>query len=258
MKLSNYLWKIFYIIVITVLIFSYFQKKSLPEVNEIKPELFNEPVQTETDREDFNFDYRGKDYHIIPQADYELWGLVVSQNNIAGWFNYYTDEDSVNLKDICVVWGDNLKSGAYRDPNISYKSGEFTCYYRWYGRLEKPFNPHQLSNNHLLTADENIQDIIRDVRIGDQVRVKGSLVDYAEAGTDWYRRTSLTRQDNNHSSRGAGACEVFYADEVEILKKNQPAANELYYYGKRVFAFLIVLQLLVFFIGVHFSVKPRS
>ena len=164
----NKILKIACLLLIIFFVVSFFQIKKLPKKNDINLQLLKDPVQAETRQKEFTFNYRGAEYKVKPRADYELWGLIVSVNNINAWYNYYHDENTVNLKDVCVVWGDNIKNEVYRDPEIKFKSGEWTCYSQWSGRMKKIFYPSKLSNNHLLSADEKIQDMIRNVHFGDQ------------------------------------------------------------------------------------------
>lgn len=235
-----------YILLIGTFLLSIFKIKELPPLEKINNNLLNEPVQTETSREDFLFKYRNKNYEVKPLADYELYGLVVSKNNINTWYNYYHDKNSVNLKDLCVVWGNNIKNEVYRDENIKFKNGEWTCYYKWSSKLEKPFDPYKLSNNHLLSDKEKIREKINQVNVGDQIYIKGSLVDYKEEGTDWYRKTSLSRDDNNNNSRSGGACEVFFVDDIKILKTNNYFWNIIYKWNLKIIFFLLLLQFIFF------------
>ena len=69
----------------------------------------------------------------------------------------------------------------------------------------------QLSNNHLISDDESIRDRVRDVKVGDQVRVRGVLASYESPGGR--RGTSTTRTD-----AGDGACETIYVDRFEIVR----------------------------------------
>ena len=71
-----------------------------------------------------------------------------------------------------------------------------------------------LSNNHLLADRPSIVAKLRDVHIGDQVRIRGRLSQYAHNhGFAFMRGTSLTRDDT-----GNGACETIYVQEVEVLR----------------------------------------
>lgn len=208
--------KFLYFFLFLLWLASLWQKKSLPNLEQINPALLQEPIQTkESSLAETQFTYREKEYIVKPIADYELWGLVVSVNNIKAWYNFYHDKDSVNIKDICVIWGNNLKDNDYKD--VKYKSGEWTCYVSWSGSYSGKFEPHALSNNHLLSDDESVRKTIKNMQIGDQVRIKGALSEYAPAGTDYFRGTSLSRED-----MGNNACETVFVKEAEIIKKRFP------------------------------------
>ncbi|HEC11772.1 MAG TPA: hypothetical protein ENI80_00720 [Acidiferrobacteraceae bacterium] len=211
LRLQRFLSSIFLIsLVVTAL--AYFYKGDLTAPTPIHPDLLSEPIQQLlTNSQDFSVLYKREKYNVRPVADYELWGLVVSHNNISGLMDSYHDGDSVDTKDLCVVWGGNLTSGSYQQAK--YTSGAWTCYYTHpYG---VSFNSSQFSNNHLITADQAIRDIIAEIRIGDQVHVKGQLVDYqADKFPDFWRKSSTTRADS-----GNKACEVVFVSKIDILRK---------------------------------------
>ena len=72
--------------------------------------MFRVPEQTEIDDGTFDFTYKGQRVEVEPVADYEMWGLVVSHNNIKSIADIYHDSSSVDTKDLCVVWGDSLRN----------------------------------------------------------------------------------------------------------------------------------------------------
>ena len=241
------IFKIAYLIFAGLFLIAWFQIRKLPAKETINPALLQEPIQAETtDRDDFSFSYRNKEYEVAPLADYELWGLVVSKNNINAWYNYYHDKDSVNLKDVCVIWGDNIKDGAYKQEQIKFKSGEFACYVGWSGYLNKPFYPNKLSNNHLLTANEAIQIAIRQVNVGDQIHIKGVLSDYKEKGSNFTRQSSLSREDENSTARAGGACEIIYIDQFNIIKHNQLNWNNIYSLRFKILGGLFIINVIWF------------
>jgi hypothetical protein len=224
---------------------SFFKLKIFPDQNEIHPDLFNDPIQIDSaQKEPFVFNYANEEYRVKPIASYELWGLVVSHNDIKKWYNMYHDENSVNIKDLCVVWGENISSGIYR--KMKFKNGEFTCYGDWgeSSREEvKKFRNNSLSNNHLIASKENVRKIIRDIKIGDQIHLKGMLSSYGKTETPekYYRSSSLRRDDT-----GSGACETVFVEEIEILKKGMDfwyQVRDLSLYG---FCILILLKFVLF------------
>ncbi len=121
--------------------------------------------------------------------------------------------DYLNLKDLCVVWGDNISTEVYRDMRFS--NGSFTCYYKWPNQeVGSRFNPNQLFNNHLISNDSELNSTIMAVRRGDQVRLKGYLAEYSRMGSSSHRSTSTSCTDS-----GNGACETIWVEDFEILSR---------------------------------------
>jgi len=173
-----------------------------------------EPVQEASDRPVFTTVIKGYTYTLTPKAIYDISGLVVSQHSGDALLNLDHKADPGNIKDVCVVWGEAITNGSYQ--KVKYASGEFTCSFSWSGGLTPPLNTEKISNNHLIPADTIIAQRIRTIRIGDQVRMKGLLVDYrvTSKGREIFsRRTSLTRSDT-----GNGACEILYVTEISVVR----------------------------------------
>jgi hypothetical protein len=185
-----------------------------------------EPLQEVTDQRQFTAIIKGYTYTITPRATYHIAGLVVSQHRGDALFNMYHQADPGNVEDVCVVWGEAIANGSYR--KVTYTSGEFTCYFSWSGRLDPPFNPEKMSNNHLIPADDLVAHRIRGLRIGDQIRMIGLLVDYNVSSNGrnvFTRQTSLTRKDT-----GNGACEILYVTDLHVVRPgNHLEANAATY-----------------------------
>lgn len=233
------LWKIIFFLGLFLWITAFFLKDGLPEVAEISPALLQEPLQVETERQDFSFAYRGKDYEVRPFFDYELWGLVVSHNNIHSFLDIYHTDDSVDIKDVCVIWGPNLLSDDFR--KVEFWNVSWTCNWQYDGDV-KNFRHREVSNNHLLSDSEAVRAAIRDLHIGDQIHLKGSLVGYAEKGMPYFRNSSTDREDT-----GNGACEVVFVDEVKILARKTPFWADIFDWGGRFFLLMIILRISLFF-----------
>lgn len=252
MKIIQKLLTILILLAIITIGVSFFMKKQLPPQNELLAQLRLEPKQTTSTKEKFTFDYRDTKYEVEPKADYELWGLVVSHNDISKFGDIYHDEDSVDLKDVCVVWGDNLINGSYLEGK--YKSGSWTCYWEFDTREAWiNFKESKIANNHLISSDPLTQVQIRELKIGDQVHVKGYLVDYKNLSTDWKRQSSLTRQDTgNHS------CEVVFVEKLEVLKPGNMLWYELYYWSKWGLLGLIMLKIILMFYSSHMEIRKMD
>ena len=194
---------------------SFFMKDRLPGRDDILPELLQNPDQTKGDLPDsFDVTRKGVVYTVTPLFNYELWGMIVSYHHANSFVDISHEawNDSINVKDICVLWGKNLETAVY--SRMKFKNRDFTCFYAYpdqeTGRI---FSENCLSNNHLLPADTIVSGIIMGARKGDQVHFKGWLVNYGIKDSPNKRLTSTTRKD-----RGDGACETVFINEFEILR----------------------------------------
>jgi len=219
--------------------FSAFKKNELSNASDILPQLLEEPTQKEhRQQKSFSFEYMGFQYNVKTIADYELWGLVVSHNDIDGISDRYHDETSVDTKDLCVIWGDNLRTDDYQ--SASYRSGAWTCYFEYDGEVQ--FNHNQLSNSHIITDIDNVRETLNHVEIGDQIHISGMLVSYQdERHPDFWRTSSTVRTDS-----GNGACEVIFTREVEILATGNPQWRTLYRWSWKLLLVFILLKTAVF------------
>lgn len=197
-----------------LLMIGYFQQDKFVDDLQIGKQLLHEPIQKQTRQQSFSVSQKGVDYKIEPLFDYEISGLVVSYRHHGdGLYSIHNRlwNDHINVSDLCVVWADNATK---LDLNqFTFWNESFTCNIKTenMGAWEK-FKMNQLSNNHVVTADDVIRDKIAQARIGDQIHIKGMLSNYStsKGGT---RGTSTTRDD-----RGNGACETIFVKEFEIIK----------------------------------------
>jgi hypothetical protein len=193
------------------------QTRTLPPPEAILPELLGEPRQGPTGRKTFGFEYRGLGYEVRPVASYELHGLVVSHNDIHGIADIYHDEDSVDTKDLCVIWGPNLERDDYL--RVSFENTPTWCHWSWRSD-DVRFSAQAIANNHLVTDDDALRAALEGVHVGDQVRFAGLLADYRDLRhPEYWRPTSTKRTDS-----GGGACEVVFFDELEVLVPHAPRA----------------------------------
>jgi len=237
--------KLIFILALAATVAAFFNKNKLPMPDDILILLWQEPKQTETALEKFSVvdgEYRAD---IVPLFDYEQWGLVVADYDSENWLDVMHEHDPFNTKDICLVWGPNIKSDVYLA--MDYRHGEFTCFYRsedW--ETFRKFNEDGLANDHLLPANKEIYKTIKNAQIGDQVHLKGQLVGYkisGPLGTTGSRNSSVSRTD-----RGNGACEVVYTSEFEVIKAGQPLWRMVYKYGIYIAFVSLILLVLVFII----------
>ena len=224
-----------------VFIVTLFYRNKFPDKETIQKKLYQSPVQIEVSKAPFEKKAGDTNYTITPQYSYELYGMIVSYHHSASWWDYYHEKwnDFINMKDIGVIWGNNIKTEVYKD--MQFSSGSWTCYYKWpNSEVKSRFSEDYLSNNHLISTDPDINKEIMRADIGDQIYMKGYLADYTHSGWRGPRKTSVTRTD-----RGNGACEVGYVTNFTILKKANETIRLIYKMSK--YFIIICLILLVFF-----------
>ena len=193
------------------LLVSFWNRNEIPGSIDYVAAIANEPQQQTTQRQSFRASWDEVDYLVEPEYDYDLVGMIVSfrhhDNNSR---MHRLADDHLNMLDVCVVWGDNA-GGAQLDK-IDFWNGIFTCNVKTRDQAAwDSFDMNQLSNNHLISDDDDIRDRVRDVKIGDQIRISGVLAAYESPGGR--RGTSTTRTDT-----GDGACETIYVDNFEIVR----------------------------------------
>lgn len=223
-------------------------RDALPEPQALQQRLRNEPVQTALETgpgasalaAPFQTTVGGVTYSITPRAEYEIWGLVVSRHDSDSWIDWIHQawNDHLNVVDLCVVFAENVERGGY--VGLNYSSGQFVCYVQT-GSSEKwqRFSMRALSNNHVLTDRPDLVRKLRSIRIGDQIRMRGVLAEYAHnQGMPFTRGTSLTRDDT-----GNGACETLFVQEVEVLQSGGGPWRVLIWVGVALFALGLVLWL---------------
>lgn len=228
--------KLFLLINSLLLITGMWLRDALPPPSALNQRLLEEPLQTPLQQETFQVQSQQILYTIKPLYDYDLVGLVVSKHNADTWWDYLHREwnDHLNITDLCVVWGNNVRSGAYQA--IEFSSGQFTCNFSTHSdEAFRAFDQSAISNNHLLTDQTALAKALRAVRVGDQIHIKGRLSEYAHnQGFAFRRGTSTVRTDT-----GNGACETIFVDQFEMIKS-----------GGGIWRKLVWLNLLCLVVGV--------
>jgi hypothetical protein len=205
-----------------LILFAWWRQDVLPAPEKLSAAALDEPEQKSTREKPFDTVVQQVTYNVAPRFSYELTGLVVSLHHSDSWWDYAHKEwnDHVNIADLCVVWGENVRRDAYR--RVSYSHTQWECWWSTnHMDAEHPFDNASMSNNHIVTNEASIAHVMRDIHIGDEVRFRGYLIDYttfkdnAPQGT---RKTSIVRTDE-----GEGACEVVWVQELTVLRShNRP------------------------------------
>jgi len=195
---------------------AWWMKDELPPAARILENIHDEPKQARVGGKPQDIRVNGVDYRLHPRYAYELSGLVVSLHDSDTWWDYAHKawNDNVNVVDLCVVWGENAASGIYH--YIEFWNDQWTCSFQSKSsEAWNAFDMKEASNNHMVTDDPAVAKALRAVRIGDQIRVTGYLVDYttfkngSPMGT---RVSSEVRTDT-----GNGACEVLFVESFDVI-----------------------------------------
>jgi hypothetical protein len=144
---------------------------------------------------------------------YALEGLVVTRRTFRN-----DPTSAVSPLDLGIVWGDLAEPGAVegwsfhaRPRAVSYRPGPDAV-------LPDDWES-QVTNNHLIPANQTVNDALMAVEVGDRVRIRGFLVVVTGDGiVPW--RSSIRRNDNTI----IGGCEIILVTGVEVLRPEAKAA----------------------------------
>jgi hypothetical protein len=222
-------------------ILSFWNRNDVPRGVAFRPELATAPHQTPTEKSPFTVDFAGVRYGVEPQFEYDLYGLVVSYRQHDGEsLMHRRANDHLNVADLCVVWSNTAFSPTLHE--ISFWNGIFTCNFETRNaEAWANFDTREVSNNHLISADDAVRDRVATVEVGDQVHIRGWLASYGSGASK--RGTSTTRDDT-----GNGACETIYVDRFEVVARTRSGWRTTLY---------VALGMLVLCIAANFSLPYR-
>jgi hypothetical protein len=200
---------------------TYVQRNNYKTVDEIVPEVLTEPLQRKFYHGDnIVFVKDGYKFDVTPLYDYKMSGLLVSKMDYR-FFSIYK-YDSIFPLDVCVIWGSNVKQKVYKNKTIKFSQDCRWCNVSWH-EANVDFNFTEISNNHLLINNKEVERKMKTLLRGDQIQILGKLVNVkavkvnakdASSPEEISWQTSTDRTDS-----GAGACEIIYVDDIKILKK---------------------------------------
>lgn len=229
------------LLTIVALSISYYKRYTLPSRKEIIPEIKHAPLQTKSHERAYTMRYKDEQYQIEPLFEYQISGVIVSQNNIHSLFDWYHDDASVDIKDLCLIWGRNAFEGNFKASE--FRSEAWTCFFEPRDQDSfKRMHFDQISNNHLLSDYYSVRKKIAYLHVGDQVTIKGYLVNYWPKGySEQIRKTSIERNDI-----GSGACEIIKVDSIEVLKSHNVIWNNIFVLSARLLTLLVGMRLVSF------------
>lgn len=209
-------------------LYTYWARDRYQAVDEILPELYLAPQQHEAAAPDpMAFTLGDYAFTVTPLYDYQIWALVVSAKNYGSFT--FSRSDRVIPVDLCLIWGTNVHNNRHQAPDVHFSQRRRFCFFRY---RETSIDPAQVSNNHLIPANAEVRDVIKRIRPGDQIRLRGQLV--SVDASLMARFTGLDpaefslRSSTNRDDTGAGACEIIFVREAEILRAANPVTRALF------------------------------
>ena len=195
--------RLLFIIFVLLVLFMWFNRT---ETGSYRPGIVasNMPVQQDLDVQE---QVKKDDYVLTKLAKFDIEARVLAREDYS-----YGRESDLSPVDLALGWGRMSDVSVLSKISIS-QSGRF-----YYWRTDNFPIPRQeiethSANMHMIPANDEVADLLDDVRQGDVVQLSGSLVK-AAASDGWIWRSSLTRNDT-----GAGACELILVDRVTIAKR---------------------------------------
>jgi hypothetical protein len=148
-----------------------------------------------------------REFKIEALAEYDIKARVLSRNNFSTGI-----ESELSPFDLALGWGPTSDQSIIDKIDISQSN-------RWYH-----WNTHVLpvpsreislnsANVHIVPKDELIEEKFEGVYKGSLVEMKGYLVKISKVD-GWHWVSSLNREDT-----GAGSCELFWVEDLEIFNK---------------------------------------
>lgn len=144
------------------------------------------------------------DYRLTPLARFQVEARVLSRRGYR-----FDGGASLSPLDLALGWGPMSDSTVLERIDISQRDRFF------YWRTDEfPIPRREIETNaanmHIIPADDQINAMLDDVRVGHVVTLEGMLVEaHGDDGFRW--KSSLTRSDT-----GKGACELFYVQSVAV------------------------------------------
>lgn len=153
------------------------------------------------------------DYRLTPRARFEIRARVLSREG----YSWGTEADLSPL-DLALGWGVMSDQSVLDRIQVTQSSRWYFTRYELPPPVAEAAMIRHSGNMHMVPSSSYVKKALKKIRKGDVVRLEGLLVDVDhDSGFHW--RTSLSREDS-----GAGACEILYVEEIEILAPDALAA----------------------------------
>lgn len=149
--------------------------------------------------------FKFKDYEITPLADFSIKAKVLSKKNYS-----LGREADISPVDLALGWGNMSDEEVLKSIKIWQRNRWYWWKTRKFPIPRREIETHS-ANMHIIPADDEVRESLKNIRRGDIVEFKGSLVKViGKDGWRWF--SSLTRDDT-----GGHSCELVWVDDLNIL-----------------------------------------
>lgn len=159
-----------------------------------------------------NEQFQHEGFLITRRASFDIRARVLSKERY-----HLGTEASLSPLDLALGWGPMSNEQVLGQLNIT--QGNRWYYFRYAPELA--ISPETLSlhssNMHMIPADRYTAKLLKKLRPGTVVSIRGYLVD-VDRDDGWQWRTSMRRDDT-----GAGACEIVWVEQVLVEELVTPA-----------------------------------
>jgi len=147
-------------------------------------------------------------YSLKPMAHYDISALVVGKRR------YSDPQSDISKFDLALIWGDltskeNLGLVSYTQSN--------RWYHFWTENIDVLSVKHVSegsANNHIIPANQNIEEAVELIRKNDEIRLQGYLVNVHASFIEDEERGFNTRTSLRRTDTGDGSCEVIYVTKL--------------------------------------------
>lgn len=248
------------IICLIILAITFFTKNSYRDIDKFQRAVYQEPIQsTASNTKLIKFDKDNYRYKLTPVANYEINALVVHRRDYRV-FSLSSRDDAFPM-DLCLVWGSNLKNKSYQNKSLMFSQDSRWCFYRYSNQID--FNSSEVSNNHLLIGNNPaLEKKIKSISVGDQVRIKGLLVNTSaeliKQGGKYDSTKFSMSTSNNRLDSGSGACETIYVQNFEIIQKGNIVSHIIFQICIYLIIIILIWELIKFVIGSKFELDKHN
>lgn len=155
----------------------------------------------------------GDGYEAKLLNSYALEGRVVTRREFR-----HDRTSAISPLDLGIVWGDLANPGGTDD--ITFKTVPRAIWFSNTSDADLPSNwTDQVTNNHLIPANQSVNDALMAINVGARVRIRGFLVEVTGNRISPWR--SSTRRDDGSI---VGGCEIILVTDVTVLSGSGTAA----------------------------------